>query len=63
MVETCKTRDTLVSNSVIAKSTPGMAQALPNVCCILPSNLRKDLDTLIEQSNILLKSHNYVNFI
>ena len=31
------------------------AQALPNACCALPPRLQKDRDTLIEQSNILLK--------
>ena len=45
-------RDTLVSNSDAAKCR---AQALPNACCALPPSLQKDRDTLIEQSNILLK--------
>ena len=50
-----ETSDTLVSNSGVAKSTPGRAQALPNACCALPPRLQKDRDTLIEQSNNLLK--------
>ena len=45
----------MVSNSGVAKGMPGRAQALPNTCCALPPNLQKDQDTLIEQSNILLK--------
>ena len=55
MAKTCETQDTLVSNSGIAKHTPGRAQALPNACCTLPPSLQKDRDTLIEQSNIPLK--------
>ena len=31
------------------------AQALPSACCMLPLRLQKDRDTLIEESNILLK--------
>ena len=48
-------RNTLVSNSGVAKGMPGRAQTLPNVCCALPPSLQKDRDTLMEQSNILLK--------
>ena len=42
-------------SSGVAKGGPGRAQALPNACCALPPRLQKDRDTLIEQSNILLK--------
>ena len=45
-------QDTLISNSDVAKGTPGKAQALPNACCALPPSLQKDQYTLIEQSNI-----------
>ena len=31
------------------------SQPLPIVCCALPPNLQRNRDTLIEQSNILLK--------
>ena len=55
MAETCEARDTLVSNSGVAKSVPGRAQALLNACGALPLRLQKDRDTLIEHSNILLK--------
>ena len=55
MVEACETRDALVSNSVLAKDMPGRAQALPNACCALPPTLQIEQDTVIEQSNILLK--------
>ena len=41
MAETSEMQDTLVSNSDIAESTPGRAQALPNVCCALPPSLQK----------------------
>ena len=44
-----ETRNTLVSNSDLAKGMPDRAQALQNVCCSLPPNLQKD------RSNILLK--------
>ena len=47
--------DSLVSNNGVAKGMPGRAQALQNACCALPPSLQKDRDTLIEQSNILLK--------
>ena len=40
--------------SGIAKDGPDRAQALPNACCALPPRLQ-NRDTLIEQSNILLK--------
>ena len=42
--------------SGVAKGGPGGAQALPNLnaCCALPPKLQ-NRDTLIEQSNILLK--------
>ena len=36
MTETCEMRDTLVSNSGVAKGMPGR---LPNACCALPPNL------------------------
>ena len=57
MPETCKTQDTLFSNSGIAKDRPGRAQALRNVCYALQPrySLQKDQDILIKQSNILLK--------
>ena len=55
MAETCEMRDALDSNSGIDKGTPDKAQALTNACCALPPNLQIDRDTLIEQSNILLK--------
>ena len=54
MAETCKTQDTLVSNSSVAKGMPDRAQDLPNACYALPPSLQKDRDTLIEQSIILL---------
>ena len=54
MAETCKTQDTLVSNSGIAKGMPGRAPAIPNTCCALPPSLQ-DRDTQIEQSDIILK--------
>ena len=41
--------------SGVAKGGPGRAQALPNASCALLPRLQKDQDTLIEQSNILLK--------
>ena len=44
----CETRDTVVSNSDVAKRHAWQVQALSNVCCAL-------LSSLIEQSNILLK--------
>ena len=39
----------------VAKGMPGRTQAIPNACCSPPPNLQKDRDTLVEQSNILLK--------
>ena len=39
MVETCETRDTLASNSDVAKGTHGRAQALPNAYSALPQSL------------------------
>ena len=39
MAETCETRDTLVSNSDIAKGTPGRAQALPILMLAVPCHL------------------------
>ena len=48
-------RDTLVSNSGIAQGMPSKVQVLPNSCCALLPSLQIDRDTLIEQSNILLK--------
>ena len=41
--------------SGVALGGLGKTQALPNVCCVLTPILQKDRDTLIEQSNILLK--------
>ena len=42
---------------------PGRAQALSNACCALPPSLEKQ-NTLIEQSNILLKqSVNIINHV
>ena len=41
--------------SGVALGGSGKTQALPNACCVLTSTLQKDRDTLIEQSNILLK--------
>ena len=41
MIETCEMSDTLVSNSGIAKDTPGRAQDLSNVCYALPPSLQK----------------------
>ena len=41
MAETCKTHDTLVLNSGVAKHMPSRAQALPNACCDLPPSLQK----------------------
>ena len=38
-------------SSGVAKGGPGWAHAHPNVCC----EIEKDQDTLIEQSNILIK--------
>ena len=55
MDEACETWDTLISDTGIAKGSLGRAQALSNVYCALPPSLQKDRDTLIEQSNILLK--------
>ena len=55
MAETFEMQDTLVSNSDVAKGTPGRAQSLPNACYALSPSLQKDQDTLIEQVNILLK--------
>ena len=48
-------RDTLVSNSGIAKGMPGRTQALTKACFALPPRSQEDRDSLIEQSNILLK--------
>ena len=67
MAEACETWDALVSNSVLAKGMPGRAQTLLNACCALPTTLQIDQDTLIEQSNILLKQSviiiTYANYI
>ena len=64
MAETCEKRYTLVSNSSIGKVTHGKAQALPNACCVLPPSLQKYQDTLIEQSNFLLKqSVNIIHYV
>ena len=41
MAKTYERCDTLVSNSGIAKDTPGRAQALPNAFCALPPSLQK----------------------
>ena len=64
MAETCITWDT---NSGIDKGMLGRSQGLPNTCCALPPSLQKDRDTVIEQSNILLKQSvnviEYVNYI
>ena len=67
MAKTCIMWDTLVSNSGIDKGMPGRSQALWNTCCALPPSLQKGRDTVIEQSNILLKQSvnaiDYVNYI
>ena len=41
--------------SGVAQGGPGRAHALPSACSVLPLRFQKDRDTLIEQSNILLK--------
>ena len=41
--------------SGVALGWPGKTQALLNACNLLTPTLQKDRDTLIEQSNILLK--------
>ena len=40
---------------IVSLGGNGKTQALPNACCVLTPILQKDRDTLIEQSNILLK--------
>ena len=56
MAETYEMQDILVSNSGVAKSMPGRAQALPNACCALPPmQFAKDGDTLTEQTKYPLK--------
>ena len=45
----------LLWDSAIAKSGPGRAQSLTNACFILLPQRLQNRDTLIEQSNILLK--------
>ena len=42
-------QDTLVSNTSIAKGTPGKAQVLPKAYYALPPSSQIDQDTLIEQ--------------
>ena len=48
-------KQTIQIVSGVALGGPGKTQALPNACCVLTPTLQKDRDTLIEQSNILLK--------
>ena len=50
-----ETWDTLVSNSDIAKDTPGRAQAPTKYLLFPATKFAKDLYTLIKQSNIILK--------
>ena len=44
-----------ITISGVAKGEPGRAQALPNTYCTVPSGLQEVEDTLIEQSDNLLK--------
>ena len=61
MAETSGMWDALVSNSGLAK---GMLGSYPNACCALPPSLQIDRDTLIEQSDILLKqSVNIIDYV
>ena len=63
MVETCKIRDTLVSNSGIAKSMPGRAQTLPNACCALPPTKRSRYSNRSRTVKYSIKAvSNYVNY-
>ena len=64
VAETCEARDTLVSNSGIAKGMPNRAQALPNNCwpCHLACKRysKEQLNILLKQSvNIICNANIY----
>ena len=56
MAETCETQDTLISNSCICSQGYTWQSLGPPKCLLCPATyFAEDRDTLIEQSNILLK--------
>ena len=57
MVKTCETQDTLVLNSGIAKRHAWQGPGPPK-CLLFPATYSlQNRDTLMEQSNVLLKQY------